>query len=385
MVLRRLPLLLPLSLVITRLPAIANPDAERAGADAPLAMISDDELRQRLISSGGHDEGEQSARDRVLSEIARRGGEAWEQFLTRTIEEELATRKKEVDQGRRLLHAAAGAAPDFQLLTALRRAQKQADPVVIAIRPDKVGPVACTFPARPTIPVALVNQDGGKRAIRLKSGGDYRTGRQERWRFDVRDHRGRSMPVKREFPGAMGGGLYNHVAFGFGERWETYLDMGSFVPALPPGSYTVTILYHNELLISRMADVSGLVVARSPPIALTMAPAEVELSEARVKEIRELLGKIGTKGPLRIVAGTYGEWAHDLVAPKSAQGRLLSVGLAAVPPLLAALDDPNLSSERRALVLSLLFSLTGEHNPHGRNGRSRLVPCRVRAVGGARR
>src|SRR4051812_42865534 len=116
MVLRLLLLLLPLSLAITPASANAN-DAARAGADAPLAMVSDDELGERLIAPGEHDEGEQAARDRVLSEIARRGGEAWEQFLTRTIEQELAARKKEIGQGRRLIDAAAATAPDFQLLT----------------------------------------------------------------------------------------------------------------------------------------------------------------------------------------------------------------------------------------------------------------------------
>ena len=47
--------------------------------------------------------------------------------------------------------------------------------------------------------------------------------------------------------------------------------------------------------------------------------------------MRQLLEGIDEKGQLKVVAGTYGEWAHKLVAPDSAQGKLLSLGLPALP------------------------------------------------------
>ena len=71
---------------------------------------------------------------------------------------------------------------------------------------------------------------------------------------------------------------------------------------------------------------------------------------------------------LKIVAGTYGKWAHKLLPPESAQAKLLSIGLPAVPSLVDALHDPKLTAQRRAVILSLLFGLTGQNDPREARG-----------------
>jgi hypothetical protein len=249
------------------------------------------------------------------------------------------------------------------LLTTLRRVQKKADPIVVKVRPDLAAKVQCVFPSLPSFAVALVNQDWDKLPVHCTAGGDYRSGRQARWRFEVRDERGRTMPVRESYGNGIGGGLFSEEALPFGGTWETELVMSSFVPALPPGQYSVRILYHNCLCISGMPDVKGLITSQSAPITLVVAPAVVELTDERRRMIRGLLEQLDTKGRVSVVAGSYGEWAHELVPPDSPQGKLLAVGIDAVPVILSALRDKELNPHRRAVMLSVLFSVTGQNDP----------------------
>src|SRR5258708_37081238 len=98
------------------------------------------------------------------------------------------------------------------------------------------------------------------------------------------------MPVRERFgDGILGGGLYTEDALPFGGRWDTDLDMSSFVPALPPGQYSVRILYHNALCISEMWDVDGLAISHSLPITLVVAPATADLTKPNRREVLKLL------------------------------------------------------------------------------------------------
>jgi hypothetical protein len=275
----------------------------------------------------------------------------------------------------------------LELLTTLRRIQRRAAPVHIRLGIDVTRPLVYEFPALPQVPVALVNRDAEKLAVGFTEGSDYRTGRPARWRFEVRNAAGKLMPV-REWLGYDGGGLYNEGALGCDETWSTDLDTRAFVPALPPGRYTVRILYHDCLCISEMADarvVAALVTCASGDFSLVVVPRVVTVSNASNREIRRLLDRIELDRPVRIVAGTYGRWAEELVPPDSAQGRLLKFEFQAVPPLLRALEDERLPAERRAVILGLLFSLTAENDrreEHSVVGECRFVEGPWSAWGG---
>ena len=362
-----------LTLLVTTLAGAAAP------AEPPLAAagLSEEELRERLSARTPADEvddpdEEEAHYERLLTEISRRGGGSWEQFLSA----ELAADRDGpwAEDERRMDRRMGEKAPNdprpvgLEMLTTLRRMQKKLDPVAVRIDPRLGVVVECVFPTRPEFPVALVNQDWEKQPVLFTFGGDYRSGRQERWRFDVRDERGRAIPVRERFGHGDLGGLYSVAALDFGERWETELAMSSFVPPLPPGRYTVQILYHNTLGIARMRDVDGLIMSESLPITLVVTPPKLDLTDEKRREIEGLVKELDGAGRLKVVAGTYGRWAYELVPPDSAQGKLLAIGFDAVPVLIDALDDKELSPRRRQVILSLLFSHTGVNDPTEESG-----------------
>ena len=350
------------------------------GPPLPAEKLSDAQFRERLIAVvPTHSFGEREARrqyEELLTEVVHRGGAEWEAFLSGQLPRERNARAAREEAWRDANEKAApgtrrspwDGASEVELLTALRRVQKAADPLAVVVAPKLAGTIACEFPSLPRFPVALVNRDPEKQAVLLTAGGDYRSGRQARWRFDVRDGHGRAMPVRERFGDGILGGIYTEDALPFGGSWDTKLEMSSFVPALPPGQYTVRILYHNTLCISQTWDLDGLVFSQSPPITLVVAPATVELTDAKRREVLKLLGEINDRAFLRIVAGTYGNWAYKMVPPESAQGRILSSGLPAVPVLLSALREKNLAPPRRAIILALLFSLAGQNDPTEEEG-----------------
>jgi hypothetical protein len=167
----------------------------------------------------------------------------------------------------------------------------------------------------------------------------------------------------------MGGGLSSDGELAPGEKWDTTLRMGSFVPALRPGEYTVRVMYHDSVCIADEEDgVDGLVVSWSGAIRLRVKPLVFSKEDVDGEKVAGLLSRIDGGAKLKVVSGTYGEWAHDFVALDSAQGKLLAMGLRAVPPLLEKLEEPQLTPGTRAVVLSLLFSLTGQNDPREPGG-----------------
>jgi hypothetical protein len=69
--------------------------------------------------------------------------------------------------------------------------------------------------------------------------------------------------------------------------------------------------------------------------------------------------------PVKIIAGTYGPWAHEFLAADSPEGRLLSLGAKTLPAIREALQDRRLHEVRRARLFGILFSIAGEHDPTG--------------------
>jgi hypothetical protein len=216
--------------------------------------------------------------------------------------------------------------------------------------------------------VALVNRDELNERIAFTEGGDYRSGRQARWRFEVRDENAALVPQRKILFG-VGGGIFTFGELAPGERWKTKLQMASFVAALPPGRYAIRLLYHDSVCIADEDAIDGLIVSSSAPVTLTIKPLELATDDVvSGATLKGLLAGAEQAGRLRVVAGTYGAWAHKFVPPESAQGKILAMGLGAVPPLLDELENPQNTPARRALIFSLLFSLTGQNDPREAGG-----------------
>jgi tetratricopeptide (TPR) repeat protein len=295
-------------------------------------------------------------REAYLAEMVRRGGKRIEAFLVRALNEEPGSR----------LDKSKERPANLELLTALRRVQKKSEPLRIVVR----GGInrEAIFPRMPEFAVALTNVDEAERPVRFQDGGNYRSGRQARWRFEVRDAKGQLL-VPEEPTGldGEGGGLSTEGKLEYDHSWDTTLDMNRFAP-LPPGEYTVRILYHDRLTIADLPTICGLIVCQSEPIRLLVQPRLIDLTRRERAEAETWLGKLDEQAPLRILAGTYGSYAHQFIAPQSPPGKLLALGWKAVPTLLDELDKEKLTPRRRAWVLALLFSITSWHSPRGESG-----------------
>jgi hypothetical protein len=141
------------------------------------------------------------------------------------------------------------------------------------------------------------------------------------------------------------------------------LDIGSFVEIRQPGTYSLEVLYHNTKAIADESDISGLIVSRAKPITLIMRPLVIELTAQERKQAAQWIAALNANQRVKVVAGTYGESAHKFVPPTTPEGRLLGMGVKAVPALVESLGDKSLSDKKRAWILAILFSVTGENDP----------------------
>ena len=130
-----------------------------------------------------------------------------------------------------------------------------------------------------------------------------------------------------------------------------------------PESISFGFLYHNTQTIVDMWDICGLIVSKSRPIPFIVEPTVIELRQSERLAAAAWIAAIKPEQPVKVVAGTYGKWAHKFISPDSPPGELLSMGLKAAPPLIAALKDKSVSPEKRAWILALLYGLTGENDP----------------------
>ena len=189
-----------------------------------------------------------------------RGGRTWETFLNRKLE---LLNKKLWKLSDDYDFTDSGNCYNLELLTALRRVQKKSDPLTIAL--DAKGPLETTPLSLPKLKATIKNVDSEKAAVALKDGGDYRSGRQARWRIVGANDKAAELPI-RELSGLIiGGGMYQETILKYGEFWETTLDVRSFVRIVLPGTYSFEVLYHDTSAIADPSDISGLIVARSKP------------------------------------------------------------------------------------------------------------------------
>jgi hypothetical protein len=154
---------------------------------------------------------------------------------------------------------------DAEVLTALRRAQGLADPLKIHVALGQVSP---SDPAEPTwhLQAQIENVDAQNASVTFQRGGDYRSGRQERWQVVLKDQAGQTVE-QANFANFIGGGISSSGPLGPGEKSDTHvLDIRAYVAPPPTGDYTLQVFYHNRECIAGEQDLSGLIASQSEPI-----------------------------------------------------------------------------------------------------------------------
>ncbi len=245
-------------------------------------------------------------------------------------------------------------------MTALRRLQKKPDPLTLLVVGRKE--YTCEFGSFPTFQVVLVNLDVDCQPVTIQIGGDYRSGRQTRWRIVARDASGRELPQKPNWS-EVGGGFMHWDTLEHGESWSTQLSLGDYVSIVEPGSYTLEILFHDHLNITDFDKTDGLVLCKSLPLTLTVAPVEVKVTGEARKAVRQWIGSLPTGGAIKILGGCYEKEVYDFIPPESPCGKLLKARWKAVPDLIDAALDSQLPPVRRAQVLAVLASITSQNDP----------------------
>ena len=329
-----------------------------------LKSFTDEQLRESLdkaMESAGFRNDDDSLYEPYLREIVRRGGKTWEAFLKAKLE--LLNKKQGED-------SEPGSRRNLELLTALRRVQKKPDPVTVVL--DMQGPLEATSLSLPILKVAIKNVDCDKTAVGFRNSGDYRNGRQERWRIVIRDDKGRELPVLEDMPVPhqhgnliveIKGGQYQEDVLDYGESWKTELNANSFVRIRQPGKYSLEVLYHDTKTIADESDISGLIFSHSKSFPLVIRPPVIVLTAQERKQAVQWIADLDANRRLKVIVGTYGKWAYNFVPPTAPEGRLLATGIKAVPVLVQSLEDKSLSDKKRAWILALLFSATGENDP----------------------
>lgn len=159
-------------------------------------------------------------------------------------------------------------AANAYLLTALRRAQGKPDPLQVDLDVETVTATDQNPPKQiPQIYVALINRDS--EIVNVTRGGDYRSGRQTRWRVELTNEQGVRI-LDSNFPAfGMGGGISSFGPLQPGEVLDSYnpLDARCYVKSPPSGRYQLQVIYA-EQEIATVPDVDGLIVWKSKPITV---------------------------------------------------------------------------------------------------------------------
>jgi hypothetical protein len=303
----------------------------------PLPQVSTVEgMRQRQIM--------EMCRGYVLSEMIKREKEWSVPVLEKAVRQ---LRPKALDKPGQDVGC------DLALLTALRRAEGAADPLMIVVNGD-AAVVKASRAELPVLKVALKNVD--KEIIFLGQEGQSLG----RWRAVIKDKDGSEAKANQQFAF---GGLPKSGPLKPGQTWETELAVRDLVEPPPPGAATLQLLFHNDYRLAGVKDLSCLVVSQSKTLDLVVEKTVVYTSAKETELVHRLVKELDGDQPLKIIAGTYGEWAHGMIGKDTPAGQLLSLRAAAVPPLIDIAQDASLPSGKRAWLLSILFSLTGENDP----------------------
>lgn len=286
----------------------------------------------------------QVLRDYVLSEILKRDKE-WSQSLLAKAFQKTRTFTGFVSRDE------FGGSSD--VLIAWRRALGQADPLRIDITTKPIRLAR----EKLSLPIIVKNVDGEQAVYLQKCDADQID---PRFRIVLKDGQGNQSKKNSYFSAAL---ARTDVKLNPGEGWETKLQVRDYIEVPPPGKYEVQVQFNNRCAISSFQSVDGLVLCQSDPLELIIDKTKVETTIAVGAEVRRLVADLDGTQPLKIVAGTYGKWAHATIGPDSPEGKLLLLGAAAVPPLVEIVQDEKLNADKRAWLFGLLYTLTGDNDP----------------------
>ena len=342
-----------------------KPNGQRADNSQPeghatatdIRKWSDEQLRTALEKAklGWEDE-------RVVLEVVRRGGSGWKEFLAAHEESLERLIQSPLPDPSGIEYLQRQSLSNLNMLTALRRVQNRPDPLRILVA-GKLERTYC-LDQRPRFTLLITNLDEEKQTVHgFTDGGDYRSGRLGRWRFEIRDEKGQMLPVISPF-GFGGGGILQKQTLEYGESWETELPLKSYVDIAAPGKYTMRVFYHNGVEIVDRADISDLITSHSAEIKLEVTPIRVWITEKERQDARKWIAELPDAGPVKMEIGGLVE-DEKFLDPHSASGRLQRMYTSAVPDLVDAALEPSLKPAQRAWVLGLLFAITGHNDPRG--------------------
>jgi hypothetical protein len=158
---------------------------------------------------------------------------------------------------------------NLELLTALRRAQGKPDPLKIHLKFEG-GPVLLSQFQKPRFSAVIENVDSNGEAVSLEQGGDYRGGRLDKWRFELIDEKGRVVSGLNLLGGGDGMSQRLPLQYGGQSSWSYKFDLQDYLAPPPGGKYKLRALYHNDVHISGLSDVDGLIVTKSTPIPVVV-------------------------------------------------------------------------------------------------------------------
>ncbi len=334
--------------------------------------LSDAELREAMHDARG------PKLELFLCEAIRRGGKEWSRFVAGRWEAERKSLLKAArdsakgDNLRRELTVH----PSVEWLTAMHRLEGRPDPLQILVAGRRTR--SCFLGCLPNLFVLLTNLDVDRAEVPFTDGGDYRSGRQARWRLEVTDPHGHVLPQRSPLD-FVRGGIYQESTLRYGESWTTELNINRFVRIEAPGKYKLRVLYHDHVTIADCDDVAGLIVSVSLPMDLTVEPIAVEATRAELDTVRKSISELPLKGPIKFLEGDYDKRVYDFIKPDSPPGKLLTMGWKAVPAMIDAAVDEIGAPVQRAWLLALLASITHANDPRDQSGV--LGSCDIRESG----
>jgi hypothetical protein len=280
---------------MTRLGAVILTVASACALEATSPAIAADELSiadliQQLETRQSLSRFKEAEFEGLLQQLIKRGSAAEEPLKTlnkrraSSLAEAQAKRDK-LDVGdsdedlSRWVAAEVGVdrlSANLELMTALRRIQRQPDPLSIEI--VQPGDLKGTPGALPSIKVQIISSDVDKTPLWLSDVIYYSSRRQAQWRIEVRNAEGQLMPDRSNPVGRIDlSGRRHWDWLKYGEYMERTLSLSDYVKITEPGRYTVTLVYHSCLPISEeffSRDLDQLLTYRSHSYPLEVTDAE---------------------------------------------------------------------------------------------------------------
>jgi hypothetical protein len=226
------------------------------------------------------------------------------------------------------------------------------------------------FPNMPVVELSLVVTDD-EAAPHVTRGGDYRSGRFTRCRVEARQ--GERLAPMRRWSEGLGGGLAGRGILRRGESIRLAVALADYVALDTPGEQRIVVMYHDSDSIVDLPQVDDRILVTSGPFTLRWTPLVLRRSAVDQAPVAELLARIDPDAPVVITMTPYQPGLEYSREEPAGEEAILRLGWAALPGLLEALDEEDLTLRRRAWVLGLLFDLTGAVEPRGLAALGRYV------------